>query len=336
MNNKLLTVIIPVYNIEKYIEKCLTSVVKQIHHGRNISVIVVIDGSTDSSLYIINRFADKNPEIDLRIFLQKNQGLSVARNKGLVSTNTDYVTFLDGDDYWCDDYLETVLPQLEKARPDILEYDAFAVTEFERRLRVIRTSSGAPYRTERVSRKLFLKEFLCYAWARVYKTRLFQERMFPEGRRFEDTSTIPWIYWNCSNILSLGIPLIAYRQRRGSILWSPTLEDIADINTATNEAIAMYQASLDLYWRDVAMRIFQQACSRTTNMPIKIWYEAMRITHDNAIIKLPQQAGWVRYIQINVTALYITLLFIKRKLIDPVLRLFSQLPRVESNQRSQK
>lgn len=91
----LITVIIPVYNSEKYIEKCLTSVTNQIY--KNLEIIVVDDGSSDNSIDIIKNYAKKDNRI--KIFSQENQGLSAARNVGLDLATGEYIVFLDSDDW---------------------------------------------------------------------------------------------------------------------------------------------------------------------------------------------------------------------------------------------
>ena len=92
---KKVSIIIPVYNSSKYLEECINSVVKQSY--KNLEIIIVNDKSTDNSLYIINSFNDKRIKI---INLDKNSGVSIARNEGVKSSTGDLICFLDSDDYW--------------------------------------------------------------------------------------------------------------------------------------------------------------------------------------------------------------------------------------------
>lgn len=94
-NEKLISVIIPVYNIEKYIFKCLSSVASQKY--TNLEIIVVDDGSTDNSGEICDMFAAGDNRI--KIIHQKNAGLSAARNAGIDASKGEYIGFIDGDDY---------------------------------------------------------------------------------------------------------------------------------------------------------------------------------------------------------------------------------------------
>lgn len=96
------SVIIPVYNSEKYVEKCVRSVMNQTY--RDLEIIIVNDGSTDSSGEILERLGEEDKRI--RLFHQENGGVAVARNRGLEDTTGEYLTFVDGDDYIAEDYIE--------------------------------------------------------------------------------------------------------------------------------------------------------------------------------------------------------------------------------------
>lgn len=100
-NNSLISIIIPVYNLEKYIEPCLESVLNQTYNS--FEVIIVNDGSIDNSLIICNQLAKNDKRIN--IITQSNQGVSSARNHGLDESHGDYITFIDGDDTIDKDYL---------------------------------------------------------------------------------------------------------------------------------------------------------------------------------------------------------------------------------------
>lgn len=89
-----ISVIIPVYNLEKYISKCLESVVNQTL--RDIEIIIINDGSTDGTIECINKYSEVDSRI--KIYTQKNQGVSTARNKGIELSKGEYITFIDGDD----------------------------------------------------------------------------------------------------------------------------------------------------------------------------------------------------------------------------------------------
>lgn len=109
MNGNLLSIIVPIFNVENYIEKCIRSILNQSYS--NIEVILVDDGSTDKSLFIINKLSEK----DNRIFVYSkiNQGVSAARNYGLTKAKGKYVTFVDGDDFLKNNVYEYIISLME-------------------------------------------------------------------------------------------------------------------------------------------------------------------------------------------------------------------------------
>lgn len=112
----ILSIIIPVYNVEKYIEKCLTSIVEQ--DVENVEVILINDGSVDDSGRICEKYCEKYHY--MRVFHQNNQGLSMARNRGLAVASGKYVLFLDSDDYLNNDILDKLLEVLLETKEDII------------------------------------------------------------------------------------------------------------------------------------------------------------------------------------------------------------------------
>lgn len=139
-NQALLSIIIPVYNVEAYLRECVDSVINQTY--KNLEIILVDDGSTDSSGDICDEYIEKDERIT--VIHQKNSGLSQARNKGLAESGGDYIYFLDSDDYIGANALEKLLSIAEKDNSDIVFFDAvsFADTnDFEVKQNYIRKES---------------------------------------------------------------------------------------------------------------------------------------------------------------------------------------------------
>ena len=103
-----ISVVVPVYNVEKYLKECIDSIINQTLE--DIEIICVNDGSTDSSLEILNNFAEQDNRI--KVITQSNQGLSAARNTGIKYANGEYISFIDSDDYIDTSLYETLVKYL--------------------------------------------------------------------------------------------------------------------------------------------------------------------------------------------------------------------------------
>ena len=124
-----LSIIIPVYNVEKYIQECLLNLCNQIEN--TIEVIIVNDGSKDHSVQIINEFIDNLPDSLKQNFIvihQKNQGVSHARNNGVKNAKGSYITFIDSDDKVADNYIAKILSAIQ-ACPDLIQFNAYCFFE---------------------------------------------------------------------------------------------------------------------------------------------------------------------------------------------------------------
>src|SRR5690625_3677419 len=120
MKKPLVTIIIPVYNVEKYIAECLNSVIRQTYS--NIEVIIINDGSNDNSYEIIESYSKKYN--NLKIIDQENKGQSVARNVGLTKAKGKYIYFLDSDDYIKDITIENLVSKMEENNLDLIRFSA--------------------------------------------------------------------------------------------------------------------------------------------------------------------------------------------------------------------
>ena len=124
-NQPIVSVVIPVYNVEAYLCECVDSVINQTY--KNLEIILVDDGSTDSSGKICDDYAEKDERIS--VIHQKNGGLSAARNAGLDKASGEYIYFLDSDDYVADNTLESLITIAEKDNSDIVFFDAVSFAD---------------------------------------------------------------------------------------------------------------------------------------------------------------------------------------------------------------
>lgn len=311
-----LSVVVAAYNIEKYIAECMLSVLSQLDSSDAVELIVIVDGATDSTLTVAKETARQYNRLRVKVIHQTNAGLSGARNTGLEIASGEYVTFLDGDDFWLPGYLKCIFRVLSSSKPDIVEYDALMTREDgtpDLPLKIALASSGDITNIEPAS---LLAIFRCYSWARVYRKTLFTKYQFPTGRLFEDTSILPWLYWRASSVVSIGCPLLGYRQRQGSILKTPKINHIADLNHAALRALSMYEETNDVFWLKVGRRIFQQCCSRTTVLPFKLWPRALEIASDGLQARLPISGGLTSRLLVISPFVYTLLLYFKRQIYD--------------------
>jgi len=319
-DNKIISIIVAAYNVGDFIVECLRSVTAQNGFAENVKLIVIIDGSTDQTEAEVKGFVSKRTGIDISVITQENSGLSAARNEGLRHVDTEYVTFLDGDDFWLHDYLYRVLPKLSSLRYDIIEYDLLLTTESGLPIAPLGATSARPSREQRIGKFDFLRKFRCYSCSRIFRTSLIKKKPFPLGVRYEDVHTTPWHYYLADEIMSIGLPLLAYRQREGSIVSTPSLDDVSSLNRAALEAMEAFHETGDTYWSEVAIRSLQQSCSRIIALPFSAWPSAVRMTNRSVDITLIRGQNLIRKIQLRYTFLYVILLFFKRGLIDKIAR----------------
>ena len=149
-----ITVIVPVYNVENYLEKCLDSLINQTY--KNIEIIVINDGSTDNQGEICQEYAQKDNRI---VYIEKeNGGLSDARNVGLDKMTGSYVTFIDSDDWIEQDYIETLYKKIVEYQADIAVGNY--ILTMKMRKHIISIYMGIPIMRKYMTIFLFLKTYM--------------------------------------------------------------------------------------------------------------------------------------------------------------------------------
>ena len=184
-----ISVIVPVYNVEKYLEECLDHITHQTF--TDIEIICINDGSTDNSANILNEFGKNDNRI--RIISQKNQGLGASRNKGIELAKGDYIYFMDGDDYLELTALEELL---EISKKHNLDFAIFKISNFNETTKEPITDEyySMPYLKKRVGENVFkyddvsdiALELAVNAYGSFFKRQFIDDLRFPEGLLFED------------------------------------------------------------------------------------------------------------------------------------------------------
>ena len=263
MDDKI-TVIVPVYNVENYLRKCLDSIIAQTY--KNIEIIVVNDGSTDASGQICQEYT----QIDNRIvYIEKeNGGLSEARNVGLDKMTGSYVTFIDSDDWAELDYVEILYKKIIEYQADISVGNYYSYNEDEETY-YFHIYGNSYYEKVYDNISIFenlyesqeMKSFaLISAWGKLYKAKLFDYLRFDKGKLGEDGYFNQKMYLSVNKVVYLNKGLYAYRQRSGSITntwtekWMHALVDamseritlLANMGYPLEKHLAVYRQMLEV------------------------------------------------------------------------------------------
>lgn len=218
--NSLITIIVPVYNVEKYLSKCLDSIICQTY--KNLQIILIDDGSTDNSALICDEYAIKDDRIE--VIHKKNGGLSSARNAGLDIARGDYISFVDSDDYIANDMIETAYNAVIAEKADLCIFGIKWIYEDGKTYDKV---SYSPIIDEMLNKnqafhKLCLDGYFYYVTAvnKLYKKSIFNNFRFPVGKLHEDEFTVHYIFNACEKIVSIKNELYFYIQRENSIMHS--------------------------------------------------------------------------------------------------------------------
>ena len=259
-----ITVIVPVYNVENYLNKCLDSLINQTY--KNLEIIVINDGSTDNSGIICQEYAQKDNRI---IYIEKeNGGLSDARNVGLDKMTGSYVTFIDSDDWVEPDYVEVLYNKLIEYQADIAIGNYYSYNEDEA-MYYFRINGESYYEKLYDNISIFenlydskqMKSFsLISAWGKLYKAKLFDDIRFDKGKLGEDGYINQKLYLLVQKVIYINQGLYAYRQRSGSITktwtekWMHALVDamseritlLANMGYPLEKHLAVYRQMLEV------------------------------------------------------------------------------------------
>lgn len=210
------SVIIPVYNVEKYLEKCLLSVLNQTF--QDFQMIIVIDGATDGSEAIARRIKKEHPQADIQIIVQKNKGLGGARNTGMEYATGDYWLFIDSDDYLAADALEVLDRVTKDDKYDMIYFNSYVVNEQGKVLQLLNVQSPKKKDTCLTESPELLQTYPA-AWNKLYRRNLFEDGIrYQEKKWFEDLDVALKFYLKAERILFIEDALYYYVQRKGSIM----------------------------------------------------------------------------------------------------------------------
>lgn len=213
---KMISVVIPVYNVEKYLSECINSVIDQTY--KDLQIILVDDGSTDRSGSFCEEYAKKDSRIT--VIHQENQGAGAAKNTGLNCVKGEYFSIIDSDDFIKPNMYERMLNILSIENCDVVQclfYNTFVNTRYPRRYNFQNKKNKV------LSSQQFLFEML-YDWKycifanKLFKTSLLQDIRFPEGRKIDDEFFTYKLICNAKKIVNINDCLYNYRMRKSSVV----------------------------------------------------------------------------------------------------------------------
>ena len=242
------SIIVPVYNVEKYLEKCMRSIVTQSYN--DYELIVVIDGATDGSEQVARKVKAEFSDKDIQIIVQENKGLGGARNTGMQYATGEYLFFIDSDDYLSKDALEVLDKATEKGH-DLIYFNTYVVNENGDILQMLQVNPPKKKDTCLSESRELLQTYPA-AWNKIYKRSLFEDGIrYQEKKWFEDLDVALKLYLKSERILFIDDVLYYYVQRKGSIM--------SDKNVQRNmEMLDIFDSILKYYKEKNAYEEYQK------------------------------------------------------------------------------
>lgn len=249
MREPLVSVIIPVYNVENYISQCIESVINQSYI--NLEIIIVIDGSTDKSGEICESYERKDTRI--RIIWQHNQGLSSARNKGILSSNGELICFVDSDDFIKKEMIERMVEAKTKNEAQMVVAGIIRYyndkESYEQSIGIEKT-----FTTTEILKSILTEDLIGnYSCNKMVERSLFCNILFPEKKVYEDVYTMYKVISKCERIHVLSESFYYYRQRSDSITHIPSPK-------AFDDQLEGFISQAD--WISVHYPILKEVCDR--------------------------------------------------------------------------
>ena len=273
--NGCVSVIVPVYNVEKYLDVCIHSIVNQTYG--NLEIILIDDGSADSSGVICDRWKEKDNRI--KVIHKENGGLSDARNVGIDNSTGEYLLFVDSDDYIHSELVEYTYNLLVEQDVDMVIFDFLYVQEKQNSV-LLEDESVIAIDVEKVKSEDLLYQFIksgkghVVAWNKLYKKEVWDSLRFPVGKIHEDEFVIVDVINSVKTAVVSGRKLYYYRQRHGSIVNTKNIKALYDAKEAFQLRYEKVKDNKELYQRTYNLYLFQIQ---------KIYYEVERKEKKNLL-----------------------------------------------------
>lgn len=240
--NEMISIIVPIYNVEKYLTECVESLLKQTYS--DIEIILINDGSTDSSGKICEKYAKIDDRV--KVIHKENGGVSSARNEGIRLSRSKYITFVDPDDYVSCDFIEKLYRLLKDSNADISICNYITVGNNIR----FKGKLEKKIINQRDAMTLLVKdeEMPSYLWNKMFRVELFDGLRFMEGYRYEDVRMMHLIFLRANRVAVTDEPFYYYRVREGSITSSTLLNNSEELINALEDRCK--DLANTVYWEE--------------------------------------------------------------------------------------
>lgn len=233
------SIIVPVYNVENYLAKCLESLVNQTF--QNIEVLIINDGSKDNSEKIIQEYVQKFPT-KLKAYTKENGGLSDARNFGIDKATGCYIGFVDGDDYVTETMFEEMVDLAEKHNAEMVICNIQKVDEFGHVTQKLTQIPNVPEKVDLNAHFSIFSDLSYFACNKLFRKELFAHKRFKKGVHFEDIQLVPQLLLECSTLAQTQKFHYQYLERTNSITKTHTEKGL-DILRAVEDVEEAFKKS---------------------------------------------------------------------------------------------
>ncbi len=250
----LISVIVPIYGVEKYLDKCVQSIVDQTY--QKLEIILVDDGSKDGCGRMCDEWADKDKRI--RVIHKENGGLSDARNAGYAIARGEYISFIDSDDCISPDFYQTLKSAMEETGAEIAECGTRYIDENGGCIKERSTQEGCFDRTTALKMLIREKGFYQTVWNKLYQREVIGGLLFEKGRYNEDEFWTYQVFDKATKIVGVAKPMYDYLQRGSSIIGVGYNLRRLDGLEALHARAQYFDKDEELCW--VARQAFQMSC----------------------------------------------------------------------------
>lgn len=250
----LVSVIVPIYKVEKFLRQCVDSISNQTY--RKLEIILVDDGSPDNCGAICDEYAAGDERI--RVIHRKNGGLSAARNTGLDAAKGEYFFFVDADDWISENTIQKMLDTYEETNADLVICNIKPFYEAEY---AGPKKQDSPLKSEVLDQEKLIERLMqnaawyyCVAWNKLYRRTMLEKIRFPVDYIHEDEAVAHRVFEKCQTVAVIADPLYYYRQTNGGIMASGTSVKSTDALSAIADRLSCARAN---HWQDYEGQLVQ-------------------------------------------------------------------------------